>query len=430
MSTMLFVSGKNWVLSLAELVTYFSGRNINFKIEYFSREFFAIILPRDFNTQSIDDLGGTIKIGEPKNTLSTETVKEAFLQKNKAALKQIAQTLTCSDLLNGMMQTEKKILFGVSIYFTDNSFHPFAGRIQRFIGSTVKDKMAELGKKANFMGYSQDRKVQLSHVEVIKKQLVENQAEILFCIGKKTTWVGITVGVHDPFEFQKRDIYKPNQRKIFGMPPRLARMMVNLSACKKDKVLLDPFCGVGTILQEALLERASVVGLDINTWCVEAAEENLEWLIREYGLAGADFRVLQSDVGKLTQKVGVDSMDCIVSEPDLGPALKDFPTINYAEKIIEKLEPLFHEFIEQAYLALRRNGRLVLVTPYIVARSGEAVTMRIDEQLEQSGFKRVFIFSKDMFNEELDIGRLLNSASLIEIDERHKIGREIHILQK
>ena len=64
------------------------------------------------------------------------------------------------------------------------------------------------------------------------------------------------------------------------MPPRLARMMVNLSACTAGKTLLDPFCGVGTILQEALLEKAMVVGMDVNPWCVKAATENLEWLVQ------------------------------------------------------------------------------------------------------------------------------------------------------
>ena len=112
------------------------------------------------------------------------------------------------------------------------------------------------------MGFSKDRKLaQLSHVEVLKKNLVENKAEVLFCVGKEETWVANHRAVHNPFEFQKRDIYKPIQRKIFGMPPRLARIMVNLSACTPGKVLLDPFCGVGTILQEALMERAN------GSWC-------------------------------------------------------------------------------------------------------------------------------------------------------------------
>ena len=197
------------------------------------------------------------------------------------------------------------------------------------------------------MGFGKDRKqAQLSHVEVLKKNLVENKAEVLFCIGRNETWVATTVAVHNPFEFQKRDIYKPNQRKIFGMPPRLARIMVNLSSCTSGKTLLDPFCGVGTILQEALLERAMVVGLDVNPWCVKAASENLDWLIREYGLENADFRVLQGDVGRLVEKIGQDTLDCIVCEPDLGPALRQVPTGPYAEKIIQKLEPLYFGFVE------------------------------------------------------------------------------------
>jgi hypothetical protein len=35
-----------------------------------------------------------------------------------------------------------------------------------------------------------------------------------------------------------------------------------------------------------------------------------------------------------------------------------------------------------------------------------------------------------MFSKNLDVGRLTHSASFVEMDERHKIGREIHILEK
>jgi len=429
MPTYLFISGKNWILSLAELTAYFSSRNNKFEIQYFSREFFVINLEKDLDALSMADLGGTIKIGQPKTTLPTQIVKDAFHNKNKQAQKQIAKSIGASNIPAGM--TPEKVLFGISVYFTDNTFSPVSGRMQRFIGSAVKDELAGLGKKANFMGYSTERKqAQLSHVEVLKKNLVENQAEVLFCIGKTETWIATTIAVHNPFEFQKRDIYKPNQRVIFAMPPRLARMMVNLSACSEGKTLLDPFCGVGTILQEALLEKAAVVGMDVNPWCVKATEENLEWLTREYELGNAEFRVLLGDVGRMAEKVGLESMDCIVSEPDLGPALREIPTGPYAQKIIEKLEPLFFGFIEEAYRALKLRGRLVLVTPYIKTRSNEAVTMPIDDQLERVGFKRIYAFAIDMFSKNLDVGRLTHCASLVEMDERHKIGREIHILEK
>ncbi len=129
-----------------------------------------------------------------------------------------------------------------------------------------------------------------------------------------------------------------------------------------------------------------VVGMDVNPWCVKAATENLEWLVREYGLEDADFRVLQGDVNRLVEKVGQESMDCIVCEPDLGPALRQVPTGPYAEKIIQKLEPLYFGFVEQAYMALKPGGRLVLVTPYIKTRAKQAITMPIDAKLDGTWF--------------------------------------------
>ena len=432
MQTQLFISGKNWMLSLAELTAYFKAREIAFEIQFFSGEFFALSFEKDFDASAIADLGGTIKIAEVKTKFPTETVKEAFLKKNKQAKSQITESLAPSGLVKGMEKSSEKVEFGVSVYCTESTLRSMSGGIQRFVGSAVKKELADFGKKANFMGFASDRKqAQLSHVEVLKKKLVENKAEVLFCIGRTETWVATTVAVHNPFEFQKRDIYKPNQRKIFGMPPRLARMMVNLSSCKSGKVLLDPFCGVGTILQEALLEKAMVVGMDVNPWCVKAATENLEWLTREYGLAEADFRVLQGDVNRLVEKVGQETMDCIVCEPDLGPALRQVPTGPYAEKIILKLEPLYFGFVEQAYRALKPGGRLVLVTPYMKTRSRQSVTMPIGEKLESLGFKVVYAFSKEMFSQSAGgLERLINAASLVEMDERHMIGREIHIVEK
>jgi tRNA G10 N-methylase Trm11 len=432
MQTILFISGKNWKLSLAELTAYLKAREVKFNVEFFSKEFFTFTFENDFNASTIPDLGGTIKVGEKKTSISTEIIKEAFLEKNKKAQSKITETLASSSLVEEINKFAEKLFFGVSVYCTENSFRPFSGIIQRFVGSAIKDELKGFGKKSKFMGFSKDRKAaQLSNVEVLKKNLVENKSEVLLCIGKEETWVAQTVAVHNPFEFQKRDVYKPVQRKIFGMPPRIARIMVNLSSCTPGKVLLDPFCGVGTVLQEALLERANVVGVDVNPWCVKASNENLEWIKREYNLENAEFRVLQGDVGRLAEKVGQETVDCIVTEPDLGPALRQVPTGPYAQKIIEKLTPLFFSLAEQTYRVLKENGRLVLVTPYIITRSGQSVTMPLGRKLEKIGFKLVQPFSKDMFSQDnANLQQLIGLSSLVEIDERHKIGREIHVYKK
>jgi tRNA G10 N-methylase Trm11 len=432
MFTLLFISGKNWKLSLAELTAFFEARQVKFEVLFFSKEFFTIRLDEKFDTSVIADLGGTIKIGNSIANFSSELVKEAFLKRNKEAQKQIGEAIAASSLVDEMAkQAAGKVFFGVSVYSAEDKLKPLSGNIQRIMGSTIKDELAGYGKKARFMGFADKKQAQLSHVEVLKKQLVESKSEVLVCIGKETTWVATTIAVHNPFEFQKRDIYKPSQRKIFGMPPRLAKIMINLSACTQGKVLLDSFCGVGTVLQEALLVKAKVVGMDINPWCIKAAVENLEWLQREYNLADADFRVVQGDVGVLASKIGRETVDCIVSEPDLGPALRQVPTTPYAVKVIEKLEPLFYGFIEEAFKVLKPDGRVVLVTPYIRTRSGQSVTMPIAEKAVQAGFSIVKPFVKEIFQETLIVkDDLLGLDSLIEMDERHKIGREIHIFKK
>jgi tRNA G10 N-methylase Trm11 len=354
-----------------------------------------------------------------------------FVKKDKSAKLQIKKAIASSGIVAGMLEkTTGKHLFGVSVYCADRSLRGSSNRIHRFVGSSIKREFAAEGVKSDFMGFSRDRQFpQLTHVEVLKKGLVEKGAEVLFCVGREQTLIATTTAVHDPFEFQKRDVGKPVERRIFAMPPRLARIMVNLAGSTPGKTLLDPFCGVGTILQEALLSGARVVGADLNPWCVKGARENLEWLTREYELKDADFTLLQGDARRLSSRVR--EVDCIVTEPDLGPALRDAPTNAYAEKIIAKLEPLFFGFFGDAFKSLKDEGLLVVVTPYLQTRSGNPVATRFAQKAEEIGFKRVSPFRKEFFANDGEAEQnLTGMVSLVDVVERHKTGREINVFQK
>jgi tRNA G10 N-methylase Trm11 len=155
----------------------------------------------------------------------------------------------------------------------------------------------------------------------------------------------------------------------------------------------------------------------------------MEWLKEEYGLEKAEYRVLQGDVHRLSQKIGWEQVDCIATEPDLGPALRQVPTTSYAVRIAEKLEPLFYGLLEEAYKVLKSGGRLVVVSPWIKTRSGNPVTMRIEEKAVELGFERVYPFKREFFAGDA-VPRNLEGASLVDAEERHKIGREIHVFQK
>jgi tRNA G10 N-methylase Trm11 len=326
-------------------------------------------------------------------------------------------------------ENDRKILVW-RVYCADRSLRGSSNRIHRFVGSSIKRELAAEGVKSDFMGFSRDRQFpQLTHVEVLKKGLVEKGAEVLFCVGREQTLMATTTAVHDPFEFQKRDVGKPVERRIFAMPPRLARIMVNLAGCTPEKTLLDPFCGVGTLLQEALLSGARVVGVDLNPWCVKAARENLEWLTKEYGIKDADFTILQGDARRLTSRVR--DIDCIATEPDLGPALRDVPTDAYAARIVAKLEPLYFGFFENAFNSLKTDGKLVVITPYFQTRSGKPTITRFDQKAKDIGFKQVFPLKKEYFETDNEsVQNLARLASLVDVAERHKTGREILVFQK
>jgi tRNA G10 N-methylase Trm11 len=427
-----FVPGKNWRLSLAELFAYLESRGYRFELCELAPAFFAVNVDGGLDPSVVADMGGIIKMGRVVTSFATSTVKEAFLGKSDQARAQMRMSLTSSDFVNEMVEAGSgKSLFGVSVYCAQRSLHAVSRAVQRFVGSALKRELAAHGRKWRFMGFPRSRpQPQLSHVEVLRKGLAERRAEVLFCIGKEQTLVSTTAGVHDPFEFQKRDVGRPVQRRIFAIPPRLARIMVNLSSCTEGKVFLDPFCGVGTILQEALLARARVIGVDLNSWCVEACKENLKWMKKEYSLVEAEYEVLQGDSRRLTEIVQQD-VGCIATEPDLGPALRYVATTPYATKIIDKLRPLYLDFLEEAYKRLKKNGRLVLVTPYIKTRSGKAVTVHIEEKAVTAGFKRVSPFPKEILTKGNFVHEdLAGTMSLVDAEERHKIGREIQVFQK
>lgn len=427
-----FIPGKNWRLSLAELLSFFEARKCSFRILDISKSHFVVAGDESLGS-CIDELGGTTKIGRAITIVPSEIVNDAFLRRKKEAQIEFRTRLSSNLVFDEVFKASPdRRLFGVSLYFENPVYYRVSRMTQRFLGSYFKKELEAHGIKSKFMGFPRNRKLpQLTQVEVLKKGLMEKSAEILLCIGEEQTIIAKTTSVHNPFEFQKRDVERPVQRRIFAIPPRLAKIMLNLSSCSSGKILLDPFCGVGTILQEAILAKAHVMGSDIDPWCIEASRKNLEWLKGEYGLKDAKYTVMVGDARNLTKQIGKETVDCIATEPDLGPALRHLPTVSYANKIFGKLKPLYFDFLEQANEVLKRGGKLVFVAPYIRTRVGEFVALNIDEEAGNLGFKATSPFEKGFFAEGNRLFRtLVGTSCFVDMEKRHKIGREIHILQK
>jgi tRNA (guanine10-N2)-dimethyltransferase len=79
------------------------------------------------------------------------------------------------------------------------------------------------------------------------------------------------VGVQDIDAYAKRDQARPARDAFVGMlPPKLAQILINLCGpLKEGSCVLDPFCGTGVVLQEALLMGYRAYGTDLNPRMIE-----------------------------------------------------------------------------------------------------------------------------------------------------------------
>ncbi|MBQ6414314.1 hypothetical protein IJI28_01695 [Candidatus Saccharibacteria bacterium] len=89
------------------------------------------------------------------------------------------------------------------------------------------------------------------------------------------------IGVQDIDAYAKRDQARPARDAKVGMlPPKLAQILINLCGpLEPSATVLDPFCGTGVVLQEALLMGCRAYGTDINERMIEYSKRNLDWLM-------------------------------------------------------------------------------------------------------------------------------------------------------
>ncbi len=199
-------------------------------------------------------------------------------------------------------------------------------------------------------------------------------------------WVGATSFVPDTEQFQLRSNKRPVVSSEISISSRLARLLLNLAGLQKGQVLLDPFCGSGTILSEAIILGANCIGVDRDPVRIENTRRNLEWLSKAMGRTHQTCTLGVGDAMKLETLVEESSVDVIVSEPILLPKIDFAPAIEKARKMIKNSSMLYSEALYGISKAVRRGGRVVIVTPSLRSGSGKEVSV-ILENLEDVGLR-------------------------------------------
>jgi tRNA G10 N-methylase Trm11 len=207
---------------------------------------------------------------------------------------------------------------------------------------------------------------------------------VVFPLGATSQW-GVTVFVPETVGFKERSTERPYVTSGISLSSRLARLLVNVSGVSKGQVLLDPFCGSGTILGETLLKGADCIGIDRNHGSVERTKDNLAWFMSQSqrgGRPAPSYSVITGDATKLRRSLGDRMVDAIVSEPILMPRLSSPPTLEKARRLIKHASFIYSEALHEMSGVLRSGGRMVLVTPSLRTIEGKDVTLTFDDLRE------------------------------------------------
>jgi len=220
---------------------------------------------------------------------------------------------------------------------------------------------------------------QLNAAQVEFNKLTERpHAEITIMAHDGVFWACRTVQVQDIAAYERRDTQRPSRQAKVGMlPPKLAQIMLNLALTRlpgaDPAVVLDPFCGAGTVLQEGWLMDQRMVGSDASKKMIAASEQNLAWLAEQFTVdQEIQPRLRQHDVREAFAAGFADDVDAVVTEPHLGAPLS---TPLPAEKLAERMDALGDLYL--AFFATIRpifaeNGFALVALPAWRRRRGSA----------------------------------------------------------
>lgn len=344
-------------------------------------------------------LGGTQKLGVVVGSLKS-------LEKREVA-DFLAQDLTTE-------HPEGKIHFGLSVYGADTNKVGIAREQLKNAGMELKSVLKEAGRSARYV-ISKD--ATLSAVVITSNHLLTKGAEYAFIVNGDDIIVARTVAVQNVDEWAHRDLNRPRRNAKQGMlPPKLARMLVNLAGLETSgKSLYDPFCGSGTILSEgAVIGYSQLVGSDINAQAAADTQTNLEWL-SEQGVSVPPSIVFTSAaaLAPKNEALAKVKVDAIVTETYLGRPRKGDEELNEVQEAINYVARLYEESFAALKDVLKPNGTVVIASPVHIV-DGESLAVPVDEIMTSLGYTAVPLFNEELIyrQETQYVGRKISKFIL------------------
>lgn len=198
--------------------------------------------------------------------------------------------------------------------------------------------------------------------------------------------VYVTRGIQDLEGFSERDYSRPQIDSKSGMlPPKLARIMINLSGAEVDDIILDPFCGSGTVLMEAAdLGFLNLAGTDLSPKAIQDSEKNLLWLQKKQTIKPS-FKLKVVDAQRLSQNFPAASISAIVTEPYMGKPQTGRETKTDLVATARELRQLFERAFVEFKTVLKPGGSVVFIIPEFSYQK-EPIAVDCLEAIKKIGF--------------------------------------------
>ena len=231
---------------------------------------------------------------------------------------------------------EGKITLGISAY----GFKTTPRDVQK-TGIILKGKLKERGVSLRLIPNA-DTALSSATSHHNKLGLSDNHVELIIVRGANgAAIIAESVGAQNITALAARDQGRPKRDAFVGMlPPKLARMMVNLAPVKAGRIL-DPFCGTGVLLQEAALLGYDVYGTDLVPKMVQFTKANLDWLIDTHHVTPG----VTLDVGDAMTYHWRTPVDAVACEAYLGQPFSAPPSPGKLTEVRGNCNHIISEFL-------------------------------------------------------------------------------------
>ena len=351
-------------LSIAELEAMFGKSHVR----AVSRDIATI----DTDNLSIDALGGSLKCGKIIHTLPASS---------RPTLEHASHWITRT-YIHQLLAVGGKITLGISAYGLSTS----PRQLQK-IGLLLKTSM----KKHNVsLRLIPNTTTELSTATSHNNKLgLSPKKRELFII--KTDNGAIIIaesnGAQNITAYARRDRNRPRRDAFVGMlPPKLAQIMVNLAVGNTTRAtILDPFCGTGTVMQEALLKGYDVCGSDLSQKMIDYTTENIAWLQSKYHITSTVRSLEQADA-MTHQWPKAQQLDAVVCETYLGQPFSAPPSPKKLHEVTGSCNHIITNFLRNIHSQLTPGTTLCIAVPAWRDASRNLTHLPLIKDLETLGY--------------------------------------------